>query len=490
MASVEMHGISKKFGDKPANENVELRADKGEITALVGENGAGKTTLMKILYGMYSPDSGKIFINGKEERIENPSKAIKLGIGMVHQHFMLIPPLTVTENIILGNEPTGAAGTLNLKKAEKKIKELSDSFGISIDPSAKVENLSVGMEQRAEILKLLYRKAEILILDEPTAVLTPQETDELFTILKKLKEEGKTIIIISHKLNEIFAVSDRITVMRRGRNAGDVKTSESSKEEISRMITGAEIKSEVKKENYISDETVLSAENLSAEDHKGIRVLKNVSLEIKKGEILGIAGVEGNGQRELIEILTGLRNSKSGNFKIKGGDKISHIPEDRIKRGIVPDLKIYENILLGRQNERQFRKGILINREAAEKYTDELIKEYDVRPTDRNALAKELSGGNQQKVVTARELSKGSEVIIVNHPSRGLDIAATEFVHTSIINERNKGKGILLVSSDLQELLKLSDRIAVMYNGEIRAEYKAGDVNERELGRVMTGLDK
>jgi len=489
-----MSGITKTFGEKViANNSVNFSVTKGEIHALVGENGAGKSTLMKILYGMQPPSSGTIKVNGKEEYIHSPAKAIELGIGMVHQHFMLVNPLSVLENIILGDEDTKYGGLLNLHSAEKKIKELTEGYNINIGTGEKIENLPVGLQQKVEILKILYRDAKILILDEPTAVLTPQEIDELFNTLKELKSKGKTIILITHKLDEVMRVSDSITVLRRGKVTGELKTDKTAKDEIARLMVGEDYKYSEEKSIINEGEELLKVENISIVNNRGIKAVKNVSFSIRQGEILGIAGVEGNGQTELVEVLTTLRKTKKGSITFKGSniDKlvIANIPADRHRDGIVMDYSITDNMILGRQNEEQFSSWMILNDKTIKDYSNELIEKYDIRPVDPEQKIKELSGGNQQKVVAARELSKNTDFILASHPTRGLDIKASNFVHHSLLNSKKAGKVILLVSSDLNELLKLSDRIAVIYKGEIVISLKAEDTNERELGLYMTGAN-
>ncbi len=493
MFAVEMLKVTKTFGeDFKANDSVDFKVRKGEIHALVGENGAGKSTLMKILYGMYHPDEGKILISGKEEIIESPAKAISLGIGMVHQHFMLVGTLTALENIILGDEITKAFGLIDFKSCEAKINELTKNFNISIDLKAKVETLSVGIQQKIEILKILYRNADILILDEPTAVLTPQETDELFVTLNELKSKGKTIILITHKLGEVLAISDNVTILRQGKVAGEIETSQINKNELAKLIVGEELEYIQNKEHKVTDRVILSVKNLTIINDDGIEAVIDISFEIKEGEILGIAGVEGNGQTELIEALNGLRKYQNGSISINGviinkNYPIAHIPADRHKHGIVMEYSIAENMILGREGEEKFSTPLLLKQNDITKFTKRQINDYDIRPQNPQQLIGGLSGGNQQKAVAARELTKDTDVITACHPTRGLDIKATNFVHTSLLKESRKGKAILVVSSDLSELLQLCDRIAVMYNGEITAMLDAKQTGEREIGIHMTG---
>lgn len=496
MFAIEMQNITKSFGGTfKANDSINFKVQKGEIHALVGENGAGKSTLMKILYGMYHPDSGKILLNGKEEKIISPLKAISLGIGMVHQHFMLVETLTALENIILGAETTNSFGFINYSNAKTNLNSLTKSFNINIDLNAKVETLPVGIQQKIEILKLLYRNADILILDEPTAVLTPQETDELFSTLKELKSKGKTIILITHKLGEVLSVSDNVTVLRHGKVTGNVTTSEINRDELAKMIIGGEMTLTEKENKTISEEIILSVRNLTVLNNRKTEAVKDVSFDIKSGEILGLAGVEGNGQTELIEAINGLRKFKSGKITVRNEvvtDKtsIAHIPADRHKHGIVMDYSISENVILGRENEPSFSSPLKLNQKKISEFSEKLVKDYDVRIQSINQPIKGLSGGNQQKIVAAREMTKQTDLIIASHPSRGLDIKATEFVHTELKKESLKGKAVLVVSSDLNELLKLCDKIIVIYNGEINAVLDRSKTNENEIGLYMMGLKK
>ena len=499
---LEMKNITKRFPLVLANDKVNFSVYKGEIHALVGENGAGKTTLMSILYGLYQADSGEIRINGKKVNIANPNVAIQLKIGMVHQHFMLVPPLTVTENVILGMEPKKNNIFIDIKNATKKVEEISKGIGFKIDPNAKIENISVGIQQRVEIIKVLYRGAEILVMDEPTAVLTPQEVEELFGILNSLKKQGKTIIFITHKLNEVQDVSDRITVMRRGKVVGVKKTKETNKEEIASMMVGRKVIFRVSKQAHDFGKNVLKITKLNALNNKRLPALKDISLEIKGGEILGIAGVEGNGQTELVEVITGLRKAKKGKIFLYDKDitndsprevkeeKIAHIPEDRRQRGIVSSFTVAENLILGPHYRKPFNNGFSLNLNLIGKHANELIKQFDIRPSNKDNLLKSLSGGNQQKVIVARELYGKPILLIAAQPTRGLDVGSIEFVHQQIVNERDKGKGVLLVSADLEEILSLSDRIAVIYEGKIVAFLDPRKTDEKELGLLMTGSTK
>lgn len=493
-----MQHISKRFGNLRANDGVNFSVQQGEIHALVGENGAGKSTLMNILYGIHQPDEGSILLNENLVKLETPARAISFGIGMVHQHFMLIPSLTVTENIILGNELTSMLGFINSSEAERTIEQLSDRYRLPVNPRARVESLSVGQQQRVELLKLLYRNAEILILDEPTPVLTPQEVEELFHTLNNFKSMGKTVILITHKLSEVMAISNSVTVMRRGKVVTRVDTVSTSQIELARLMVGHDVEFRTVKTSPPSSMPVLVVEGVSAQSDRHLPAVRNLSLSIAGGEILGIAAIEGNGQSELIQVITGLRKPTAGKVVIKGQEylssrhhpPVSHIPEDRGKQGLVLDFTISENLILGRHQEKNFSGLFRLFNEKVESNAKQLIQVYDIRPPTKHLRVRNLSGGNQQKVIIARELSKNAPVIVANHPTRGLDIWAIEFVHSSLLRERTNGKAILLVSSDLEELLKLSDRIAVMYEGEIVTIVEAKNTTERELGIYMTGAVK
>ncbi len=440
------------------------------------------------------PRAASIKINGKQEILNSPSDAIKLGIGMVHQHFMLVNPLSVTENIILGDEETKLFGMLDFKSAEEKINKLVQDFNIEIDIKEKIENLPVGLQQKVEILKILYRNAGILILDEPTAVLTPQEIDALFGTLNELKSEGKTIILITHKLDEVMQISDSVTVLRHGEVTGSMKTKDTSKEEIARLMVGGDLPGEERKTKSNFGNEILKVFNLSVLNDKGIEAVKNISFTVRSGEIFGIAGVEGNGQTEMIEAITSLRKIHNGEITIEGKtvnhQSIAHIPADRHKNGIVMDFSISENVLLGRQDEERFSGKLFIKKDNLNNYTSILIDTYDIRPVNPSQKIKELSGGNQQKVAAARELTKDTKLIAASHPTRGLDIKAAGFVHKSLLKTKAEGKAVLLVSSDLKELINISDRIAVLYKGEIAAVLDADKTNERELGMYMTGAKR
>jgi simple sugar transport system ATP-binding protein len=497
--ALEMKNIIKRFPLVVANDKVNFKVYKGEIHALVGENGAGKSTLMSILYGLYQADSGQIFVNEKKVKIANPNVAINLKIGMVHQHFMLVPPLTITENIILGMEPIKSKLFVDIEKASNRVKEIAETLNFKIEPNTKIENISVGIQQRVEIIKVLYRGAEILVMDEPTAVLTPQEVEELFEILRELKKEGKTIIFITHKLNEVKALSDRITVMRGGKVVGVKNTEDTNQEEIANMMVGRKVLLEVDKKEHKFGKTVLKVNKLNALNSKKLPALKEISFEIREGEILGIAGVEGNGQTELVEVITGLRPASGGKILLYDKDitnysprsiredKIAHIPEDRRKRGIILEFTVAENLILGNHYRSPFSKGLNLNFTAINKHANNLIKNFDIRPSDKENLLKSLSGGNQQKVIVARELYGEPKLLIAAQPTRGLDVGSIEFVHRQILKERDKGKAILLISADLEEILSLSDRIAVIYEGKIVKILDPKKTDEKELGLLMTG---
>ncbi|MFQ6124662.1 MAG: ABC transporter ATP-binding protein [Candidatus Heimdallarchaeota archaeon] len=495
---LEMRGITKKFPGVLANDHIKLEVEKGEILGLLGENGAGKTTLMNILYGLYLPDSGEIILRGRPVEIQTPRDAIALGIGMVHQHFQLIPVLSVVENIILGMEPKKGF-RLDLATAAAKIKKFSEEYRLTINPHALIQNLPVGVQQRVEIIKTLYRGASLLVLDEPTSVLTPQEVEELFKTMNNLKKQGNTIIYISHKLNEVLAVTDRITVLRDGKSIGTVNTQETSPEELARMMVGRDVVLRVQKEQLKATEVLLDVRNLYARDDRNHPVVRGVSLRVRRGEILGIAGVQGNGQTEFVEVLTGLRRAESGTVTILGKDvtnftprqifksRIAHIPEDRLLRGLVTPFSVMENLILGEHYRPPFSNGILLNWDEAARFSEQAIKEFDIRTPSRETLVRYLSGGNQQKLIVARELSRNPELVIANQPTRGLDVGCIEYVHKTLVKMRDLRKGILLVSADLDEIFSLSDRIAVMYEGEIVGIRDPEKTTPEELGLMMAG---
>ena len=501
MYAVEMHGITKQFKNVLANSNVELMVKRGEIHSLLGENGAGKSTLMNILYGMYAPTSGQIIVQGQPVVIENPLKAISLGIAMVHQHFMLIEPLTVAENVVLGYEPK-KRGCFDMKKAVEEVNTLADQYGLHVDAHEKVENLSVGTKQRVEILKALYRKADILILDEPTAVLTPQEVSDLFRVLRKLKESGKTIIIITHKLKETLELADTVTVLRKGQVISSLPvTKEMDQAQLAELMVGRIVSLETEKKPVPGEhEVVMALQNATLTRDKR-NLLDDVNLEIRSGEILGIAGVEGNGQTELIDVLTGLQRLTSGHVVLGGKQlpahritprfmleaRVGHIPEDRGKRGFVPGFTIAENIVLGYHRNKPFAKHGIINRKARDEFANRVAKQYDVRMDSINDTVGSLSGGNQQKVIIGRVFAQNPQVIIAAQPTRGVDIGAIEYIHSELVKMRDAGKAVLLISADLDELMRLSDKIAVLYDGRIVDRRDASEYDERTLGALMTG---
>ena len=452
--AVKMQNIVKKFGDFVANDGINLTVHKGEVHAILGENGAGKSTLMNILYGLYNPTSGQIFIDGKETIIGTPQRAIDLGIGMVHQHFMLIPPFTVTENIVLGMEDTNGL-VLDLKKSREKIVELSEKYGLSVDPDAKIEDISVGMQQRVEIIKVLYRGANTLILDEPTASLTPQEIAELIEIIKSLTNDGKSVILITHKLKEIKACADTCTIIRHGKYINTVDVKNTTESELASMMVGRDVSFTVEKEKREPGEVVLEVKDLCAKDYRNVEILKSLSLSVRRGEIVGIAGVDGNGQSELVEILTGLKKAESGSVTILGQNAfnvtpkqsfemgITSIPEDRQKHGLVLDFSVAENLILQNFEKEPFSKNGILNKADIESHANDMIKKFDIRPNDcSKKAAKTLSGGNQQKVIIAREVTNDSDFLIAVNPTRGLDVGAIEFVHKYLVEQRNKNKAV------------------------------------------------
>lgn len=495
---VEMRGITKRFPGIVANDSVSFAVKKGEIHALLGENGAGKSTLMNILFGLYEQDEGDILVRGEKVKIKSPNDANRLGIGMVHQHFMLVEPFTVTENIILGNEPKQGT-SIDMKTARQKVVEISERYGLAVDPDAKIEEISVGMQQRVEILKILYRGADILIFDEPTAVLTPQEIEELMDIMRNLVKEGKSIILITHKLKEIMAVSNVVTVIRRGKVVGSVNTAETNPNKLAAMMVGKEVSFEVKKKPATPGEVVLQIKEVTAVGNKGVKLLDGIDLEVRAGEIVGIAGVDGNGQSELIEAITGLLKIKSGKILLNNQSienksprsiieaGVSHIPEDRIKRGLVVDFTIGENMVLETYHKPPFAKGGFLNYKQVYDYAKRLIQEYDVRTPSELTPARALSGGNQQKAIIAREIDRNPDLLIAAQPTRGVDVGAIEFIHKRLVEQRDEGKAVLLISFELDEVMQLSDRIAVIYEGKIIAVVDPKETSEQELGFLMAG---
>jgi general nucleoside transport system ATP-binding protein len=495
--ALELRGITKRFGPVVANDGIDFDLRPGEVHALLGENGAGKSTLMSILYGLYSPDEGEMRVNGEPVDVDSPAKAIDLGIGMVHQHFMLVPVMTVTENIVLGEEPTRGA-LLDVREGARKVKELSDRYGLAVDPNALIEQVSVGMQQRVEILKTLYRDARILILDEPTAVLTAQESHELFEVLRALKADGVSIVFISHKLNEVLEISDRVTVLRRGKRIDTVPTEGATEASLASLMVGREVLLRVNKETSKPGDPVLEVEDLHARDQRGLEAVKGVSFTVRGGEVVAIAGVDGNGQLELVQSIAGVIEPDSGHVRIAGKDVtgrgvrrttdagLGHIPEDRHLYGLVLDFTLAENLALREYRHPPISNHGLLSIKQMSERARALLREYDVRGGGPGTLAGALSGGNQQKVAVAREVASNPELLIAHQPTRGLDVGAIEFVHGRLLEERAQGRGILLVSLEFEEIGALADRILVIYEGEIVSEFPP-DVSEEELGIAMTG---
>ncbi|HDR5601339.1 TPA: ABC transporter ATP-binding protein [Bacillus anthracis] len=495
---IEMNNITKVFPGIVANDDITLQVKQGEIHALLGENGAGKSTLMNVLFGLYQPEQGEIKIKGNPVKITNPNIANDLGIGMVHQHFMLVHNFTVTENIILGNEPK-KNGKIAVEEAAKEIKQLSEQYGLAVDPHAKIEDISVGMQQRVEILKTLYRGAEILIFDEPTAVLTPQEIHELIQIMKKLVQEGKSIILITHKLKEIMEVCDRCTIIRKGKGIGTVNVAETDEHKLAELMVGRQVNFKTEKIEAKPKEEVPSIANLIVHDTRKLPAVKGLDLTVRAGEIVGIAGIDGNGQSELIEAITGLRKVESGSIAIKGKEitnwpvrriteeGIGHIPEDRHKHGLVLDFSVRDNIVLQTYYKNPFSKKGILNFSKITQKAKALIEQFDVRTPSEQTLARALSGGNQQKAIIAREVDRNPDLLIAAQPTRGLDVGAIEFIHKKLIEQRDNGKAVLLLSLELDEILNVSDRVAVIYEGKIVAIVDAKETNEQQLGLLMAG---
>jgi simple sugar transport system ATP-binding protein len=497
---LELQGITKRFPGVLANDRINIELREGKILALLGENGAGKSTLMNILYGLYKPDEGKIFVRGKEVEIEGPNDAIAQGIGMVHQHFMLVPVMTVTENVMLGIEPVKNGLFLDREKVAKRIKGISDQYGLEVDPHAYIKDLPVGIQQRVEIIKVLYRAADILILDEPTAVLTPQEVEGLFKIIETLIKAGKSIIFITHKLKEVLAVADDITVLRLGSMVGSIKPQDATSEVLATMMVGRDVNLVVQKGPAKPAEPVLVVEDLFVRNERQHLTVQGVSLDVRKGEVLGVAGVQGNGQTELVYALTGLLPIESGTIRLldeaihhttprnileRG---VAHIPEDRQRHGLILSFPIHDNLMLCTYYKQPFAKGISLQPQHIFSNAEELVKQYDVRTPNIYVNAGTLSGGNQQKVIVAREFSRPIELLIASQPTRGLDVGSIEYIHNQIIKKRDEGAGVLLVSSELDEILALSDRIAVMYKGQIMAIVDAKSASKEQLGLLMAGV--
>lgn len=498
--AVQMHGITKVFGTFKALDGVDLDVRKQSVHAILGENGAGKSTLMNVLYGLYSADEGEVFLNGKHVDISNPNDAIAQGIGMVHQHFMLVDNFTVTENIVLGDEVTSFAGVLDPKKAREKVLEIVNEYGFDVDPDAKIEDITVGMQQRVEILKALYRGADTLILDEPTAVLTPQEIEKLIQIMRDLVSKGKTIIIITHKLKEIMSSADECTIIRRGKYMGTVDVSKTNETELANKMVGRNVNLHVDKKPSKPGEVLLSIRDLHVKDERGIEQVNGLNLEVRAGEIVGLAGIDGNGQRELADAINALVKPESGTIAIRGEEiqattprnvinhSVATIPSDRQRWGLVLPFSVAENTVLERHGEERFGKGISLDYSKVNEFAKELVEEFDIRPAGCfDHAAGGLSGGNQQKVIIAREVSGEPDVLIAIQPTRGLDVGAIEFVHKALIRERDRGAAILLISLELDEVMDVSDRIAVIYAGQIVGEFEQGAITEEQAGLLMAG---
>lgn len=500
--AIELRGISKAFGPVQANKDISLSVARGAIHGIIGENGAGKSTLMSILYGFYKADAGEIYIGGTRTEIPDSQAAIAAGIGMVFQHFKLVENFTVLENVVLGAEEGWKLGP-SLRKARKELLSLAEEYGLNVDPDALIEEIGVGMQQRVEILKALYRRADILILDEPTGVLTPTEADQLFRILRRLRDEGKTIVLITHKLREIMDVTDTVSVMRRGQMTATVKTAETSPQELAELMVGRKVLLRVEKEAPKLGEVVLSVRDLRVVDEDKVERLRGISLDIRAGEILGIAGVAGNGQSELLEVLGGMRpatgtitlngqplplTGPQANGRARRAAGIGHVPEDRQREGLIMDFHAWENNGFGYHDDPNYQRGVLMDNHALRQDTEAKISAYDIRPANCWQTAKNFSGGNQQKIVVAREIERGPDVLLIGQPTRGVDIGAIEFIHKQIVALRDAGKAVLLVSVELDEVMGLSDRIAVMFDGRIMGERTPDATDERELGLLMAGM--
>jgi simple sugar transport system ATP-binding protein len=499
---LELRGVTKTFPGVLANDHIDLTLNEGEILALLGENGAGKTTLMNVLYGLYTPDEGEIYVRGNKVTIHSPSDAIGLGIGMVHQHFMLVPVFTVTENVMLGIEPTRAGVLLDRAAVAKRIREISKRFGLKVDPNAYVEDLSVGAQQRVEIIKVLYREADILIFDEPTAVLTPQEVDDLFVIIHSLIEQGKSLIFITHKLNEVLSIANRILVLRNGKVAGTTMPDQATEASLASMMVGREVILEVEKGPAKPAEVVLDVEDLRVRDDRHLLAVKGISLQVRAGEVLGVAGVQGNGQTELVEALTGLRKVEEGQVTILGRDTTTasprqitetgsaHVPEDRQRDGLVLTLSVADNLVLNTYYQPPFSKGSTLKPEEINKAARELVEQFDVRTPSISVPVSNLSGGNQQKVIVAREFSRPIKLLIASQPTRGLDVGSIEYIHKRIVQKRDEGCAVLLVSPELEEVMSLSDRIAVVFEGKILDIMPVEQATREKLGLLMAGVQE
>ncbi|MEZ4539945.1 MAG: ABC transporter ATP-binding protein [Chloroflexota bacterium] len=498
---LEAKGITKQFPGVLANDRVDLTLRRGEILALLGENGAGKSTLMNVLYGLYTPDAGEIRIKGEHVILQNPGDAIARGVGMVHQHFQLVPVMTVAENVILGSEITKLGGYIDKREANRRVRELSEQYGLEIDPTIEVEDLPVGLQQRVEIIKALYRQADILILDEPTAVLTPQESNELFRIMHDLTEKGVSIIFITHKLKEVLAIADRIVVLRGGRSVGAALPSESTEASLAELMVGRKVILQVDKDEAVPGKLVLEIDGLHVQDDRKHEAVKGLSLQVYAGEILGVAGVQGNGQREFVEALTGLRPSTEGKITIMGEDAthltprriteldVAHIPEDREKHGLVMPYSIADNLVLNRYYRAPYSKNAILDREKIAENGAKLVKQFDVRTPSIYTHASSLSGGNKQKVIVAREFSRPVKLLIANQPTRGIDVGSIEFIHNQIVAQRDAGVAVLLVSAELDEVLSLADRVAVMFDGRIVKTLPIEEATREKIGLLMAGSE-